>query len=97
MSVIESYKLGTPVIGASIGGIPEIIESGKTGFVFQSGDSEQLTEVLNYTSKMSDDSYKEMQYLCKKFAELNFSENHYYEKLLTIYNITIQKSNKKKI
>lgn len=30
-SVMESIALGTPVLGANIGGIPELIEDGKTG------------------------------------------------------------------
>ena len=30
-SVMESQMYGTPVLGANIGGIPELIEAGKTG------------------------------------------------------------------
>lgn len=29
MTIIEAYSVGTPVIGAKIGGIPEIIIDGK--------------------------------------------------------------------
>ena len=31
MSIIESYSEGTPVIGAKIGGIPEIVVEDETG------------------------------------------------------------------
>ncbi len=41
-SVMESIQYGTPVIGANIGGIPELIEDGVTGTIFTSGDEEQL-------------------------------------------------------
>ena len=41
-SVIESLMLGTPVLGARIGGIPELIQDGKTGELFQSGNAEEL-------------------------------------------------------
>ncbi len=34
MAIIESYAEGVPAIGARIGGIPEIIEEGKTGYIF---------------------------------------------------------------
>ncbi len=46
-SVMESQQLGTPVIGAKIGGIPELIKDGKTGLLFESGNSDDLKEKIN--------------------------------------------------
>ncbi len=34
-SVMESQMYGTPVLGANIGGIPELIQVGKTGELFE--------------------------------------------------------------
>lgn len=45
LSVIESLCAGTPVIGAEIGGIPELLST-ENGRLFPSGDTEALTEVL---------------------------------------------------
>ena len=39
---MESIAHGTPVIGASIGGIPELIEDGKNGLLFESGNVDDL-------------------------------------------------------
>ena len=33
---------GTPVLGADIGGIPELIREGKTGALFESGNTAEL-------------------------------------------------------
>ena len=41
-SVMESQMLGTPVLGARIGGIPELIRDGETGELFESGSREDL-------------------------------------------------------
>jgi 3-isopropylmalate dehydratase small subunit len=41
-SVMESQMYGTPVLGADIGGIPELIQVGKTGELFKSGDGNEL-------------------------------------------------------
>lgn len=41
-SVIESLMLSTPVLGAQIGGIPELIDDGRTGELFRSGDADDL-------------------------------------------------------
>lgn len=41
-SVMESQMYGTPVLGANIGGIPELIRVGETGELFSSGNREEL-------------------------------------------------------
>jgi glycosyltransferase involved in cell wall biosynthesis len=45
--VLEAYTHGVPVIGSNRGGIPEIIESGKTGFVFDPSQEESLAGAIN--------------------------------------------------
>ncbi len=42
-SVMESQMYGTPVLGADIGGIPELIQPGKTGELFASGKPNNIT------------------------------------------------------
>ena len=41
-SVMESQIYGTPVLGANLGGIPELISDGETGELFQSGNEQDL-------------------------------------------------------
>lgn len=40
--------LGTPVLGADIGGIPELIDNNVTGELFKSGDADELAKHINY-------------------------------------------------
>jgi len=40
--VIEAMATGTPVVGSRIGGIPELVEDGVTGFLFPPGDATAL-------------------------------------------------------
>ena len=47
-TVMESQTLCTPVIGANIGGIPELIGEGVTGMLFESGNAEELTKKIEY-------------------------------------------------
>ena len=47
-SVMESQTLGTPVIGANIGGIPELIQQGLTGLIFEAGNADDLEKKLRY-------------------------------------------------
>lgn len=46
---LEAMSCGLPVISSNIGAIPEYIENGKNGFLFKSGDINELTEkILEY-------------------------------------------------
>lgn len=45
-SVMESQMYGTPVLGADIGGIPELIRVGETGELFESGNAVSLKEKI---------------------------------------------------
>ena len=45
-TIMESISYGTPVVGADIGGIPELIGENKTGIEFVSGDADDLTDAI---------------------------------------------------
>lgn len=45
-SVMESQMLDTPVLGANIGGIPELIRKGVDGELFESGNVDDLKEKI---------------------------------------------------
>lgn len=44
--ILESFRYGTPVIGANIGGIPELIENSYNGYLFEAGNISQLQNLL---------------------------------------------------
>lgn len=45
-SVMESQMYGTPIIAADIGGTPELVEAGKTGELYKSGEKNELKAVV---------------------------------------------------
>jgi glycosyltransferase involved in cell wall biosynthesis len=42
--LLEAMACGTPVLATSIGGIPDLIEEGKTGFLLANGQPESIAE-----------------------------------------------------
>lgn len=50
-TVMESQIVGTPIIGADIGGIPELIREGETGLMFKAGDVGDLEKKLKHLLK----------------------------------------------
>ena len=86
MTIIESYSVGTPVIGANIGGIPEIIVNGRTGFLFESGDVEDLESTIKCATSLSDAEYSRLSEGALEFAHDNFSLDSYIPRLISFYN-----------
>ena len=73
---------GTPVLGANIGGIPELIQVGKTGELFESGNGEELKMKIE---ALWNDPQKLNEY-SENCANIQFdSISQYYVKLLDIY------------
>lgn len=46
MSIIEAMAAGLPVVGSSVGGIPQLIEEQETGFMVNPGDVQALSTYL---------------------------------------------------
>jgi glycosyltransferase involved in cell wall biosynthesis len=46
MVVLEAMAFGKPVIGSRMGGIPEQVEDGVTGYLFPMGDEQELAQRL---------------------------------------------------
>jgi len=79
LSVIESLCVGIPVVGADIGGIPELITSGR-GLTFASGDKDSLVRAIEKAWEMNLDRES-----LRKEALTEFSPEVHYEKLMRIY------------
>lgn len=89
LTIVEAYSVGKPVIGSNIGGIPELIIEGKTGFLFEMGNSGALEEKIKTAAEMNDSNYLEMSEAAYRFACDKFSEKDHYRDLLKIYRDVI--------
>jgi glycosyltransferase involved in cell wall biosynthesis len=52
--ITESFAKGLPVIGSDIGAIPELINPGETGFLFEPGDPDGLTSAIRRLLSQAD-------------------------------------------
>jgi glycosyltransferase involved in cell wall biosynthesis len=85
MSVMEAYALERPVIGAAIGGIPELMREGETGALFESGNADDLARVLRTFAAMSDAGIHAMGRAGRAWMEQDFTDVRYRERLLELY------------
>jgi glycosyltransferase involved in cell wall biosynthesis len=82
--LLESMIQSKPVIASRIGGLPEIVEDGVTGLLFEPGNAEDLAEKIRYLWDRPE--------LCKKMGRAGrekalreYSPEKYYERLMAVY------------
>lgn len=85
MSILESFALGKPVIGADIGGIGEMVRDSETGWLFPSGDVPQLTDLLRRVLAMPDSHVTAAGAAGRDHAVKNFSQKSYVDAMLQLY------------
>ncbi len=84
MVVLEAMAHGKPVIGSRTGGIPEQIEDGKTGLLFEMGNANELAEKMDDLAADAE-LRKTMGLAARKKLEKEYSLAEHNRRLLTIY------------
>lgn len=80
-TVMEAQWYGTPVIASRIGGVPELIQDGVTGELFEAGDANSLKEAIwklwndkcrlkEYTENCEQVIFDTTEVYCEKLLEL---------------------------
>jgi len=83
-TVIEAFALGKPVLGARIGGIPELVRDWETGLTYTSGDVADLKEKITLMLE-NKEKIPEMGKNARSLVEQELNAEVYYERLMEIY------------
>jgi glycosyltransferase involved in cell wall biosynthesis len=86
ISILEAYASGKPVIGARIGGIPEMVKDKETGFLFESGNMMELSSILAGVQKLNDRTITEMGHASQNYVRAAFTSQRYLEDMLKLYH-----------
>jgi glycosyltransferase involved in cell wall biosynthesis len=89
MILPEAMLHGKPVIASRIGGIPEIVDDGVTGLLFEPGNAEDLAEKIRYLWDRPE--------LCRRMGQAGrekvlreYTPQRYYERLMAVYEKAIE-------
>ncbi|PYZ94538.1 N-acetyl-alpha-D-glucosaminyl L-malate synthase BshA [Salipaludibacillus keqinensis] len=88
--ILEAMACGVPVIGTNIGGIPEVIQHGKNGYICSLGD---IDEISDYAIKLLQNPslQKEMSESAINRAIKTFHQERIVSQYETIYETALEK------
>lgn len=86
-SIVEAFAAGTPVVGTRIGGIPELVADGVTGFVCDPGDVATMADAMVRGAEAFLDApvYVRMQESCRAYVRENCSRDKFMDQLVELY------------
>ena len=85
VSLLESMARGLVPIASRVGGIPDVLQNGKLGYLCNSSSFLDYLQGINYYTN-DPVLYSSTSANCEKFIEENFSINKSVEKTIDIYN-----------
>jgi glycosyltransferase involved in cell wall biosynthesis len=91
--VAEAMSYGLPVIASEVGGIPEMVKDGETGFLFRAGDHIQLAEKMKLVWQ-NPQLARQLGQAGRDKATREYSEAGYFERLMAIYGEAVQRGRK---
>ena len=86
--VVEAFACAKPIIASRSGALAEIIEEGKTGLLFESGNSNDLVDKVELMIKDKEINEK-MGKNAREVCEKKYTEEKNYKILIDIYKETI--------
>lgn len=78
-SVMEAMASGKPIIASEIGGLPELVENGVTGYVFPAGDICALIQCVEKINNLTEQDYQRMSIKALEYAKESFVWKNYVE------------------
>ena len=84
-SVLEAMSLGQVVIAPRLGGLPDMIKDGETGYLYKAGDSNDLAMVIKKVINNPQDINKKIGQQASKVVKERHGREIYYQSLMKIY------------
>lgn len=90
-SIVEAFAAGTPVVGTDIGGIPELVDEGKTGFICDPGDVQSMADAISrgVSAFLEQPTYARLQQNCRSYVMENCSREKFMSDLVNLYKESI--------
>lgn len=88
-TLVEAYGCGLPVIASRLGALPELVEEGVTGLLFEPGNAADLAMKMQW-AQAHPAEMAEMGRRARRRYEERYTAEHNYAQLLAIYRAVIE-------
>lgn len=88
--MLQAFAAGTPVIGSNKGGIPELLNNEKHGWLFNPDGSKSLINILKKVNEVDQNIISKKGEAAQNFVRDNFDDATIYSDLKNIYKKAIQ-------
>ena len=83
LAAVEALSEGVPPVVSDVGALPDVVQDGRFGEVFEAGNAEALAAAIKRLISRPD--YDEICVAAKREAETKYSEEANYRQLMEIY------------
>ena len=83
LAAAEAMTVGVPSVVSNVGALPDIVQDGRFGEVFEAGNAESCAAAIKRLLSRPD--YDEMCAAAKREAKTKYSEEANYKRLMEIY------------
>ena len=90
-TILEAFALGKPVIGADIGGIPELVKNTETGFTFEPRNPDDLRSKMKLLLR-DHNLVIIMGKTARTLIEKSMNPENHYKRIMQIYQIAMEKN-----
>ncbi len=89
LAAIEAMSAAKTIIVSNMGGLPELVENGKTGYIFPTEDFIKLSSIMESISCKEAEKIGKEAFLSRQNKNLDW----HYKELINIYNQVIEEKN----
>ena len=90
-TTVEAFAKGTPVVGSRIGGTAEIIDDGRTGWLFNPGDASDLAEKVERAMNLTREESANFRNATRHEYLRRYTSKVNYERIMEIYHDAIKR------
>lgn len=83
-TALEAFQYGKPIIASNIGSLPELVNEGINGFLFEAGNVEELSQKIVLLD--NDAVVLQMGENARKSLDENFSQKKHYDTLISLFS-----------
>jgi glycosyltransferase involved in cell wall biosynthesis len=87
--IIEAMLSGKPIICSAIGGLPEVVEDGKTGLLCKYDDVEDFTSKIEMLWN-DPELGRQLGLAGKELARQRYNPDAFYERLMNAYELALR-------